>query len=309
MPSEMPGEDELPFEDSLGTELRRAGETFELSGRAALVDGALEQGRRTVRRRRVAAVAGSVLTLALVGGGVTFATGQLGASGDGVNVASSAPVAQTATPTAETPTDAATPTPTAAPEETAKGTPTPSDAPTAGSATATPTAGAGTGEPSPDPDPTSRGTHDAGVPAPPLDYTLLMPTFRALLPDGLTVTDVTDSGGEFASVVVNDGKGRSLVQINVQQDMRDVAHQLYGDATTLPDGTLLATSKKPGEKGGAGVVMWTADSMRPDGMRVVVSAFNSGEQSSPATRKAPALTMDQLTALVTSPEWPKLQQR
>ncbi|MEU5971780.1 hypothetical protein [Streptomyces globisporus] len=302
----MPSEDELPFEDSLGTELRRTGETFELSGRTALVDGALKQGRRTVRRRRVAAVAGSVLTLALVGGGITFATGQLGTSGDGVNVASSGPVGQTATPTAETATDAATPTPSATPEEAA--TVAPSDAPTDGAtATATPTAGTGTGEPSPDP--TSRGTHDAGEPAPPLDHTLLMPTFRALLPEGLTVTDVTDSGGEFASVVVNDGKGRSLVQINVQQDMRDVAHQLYGDATTLPDGTLLATSKKPGEKGGAGVVMWTAGSMRPDGMRVVVSAFNSGEQSSAATRKAPALTMDQLTALVISPEWPKLQQR
>ncbi|MFF2225859.1 hypothetical protein ACFVV7_21380 [Streptomyces globisporus] len=304
----MPSEDELPFEDSLGTELRRTGETFELSGRTALVDGALEQGRRTVRRRRVAAVAGSVLTLALVGGGITFASGQLGTSGDGVNVASSGPVGQTATPTAETATDAATPTPSATPEEAATVAPSPSDAPTAeATATATPTAGTGTGEPSPDP--ASRGTHDAGEPAPPLDYTLLMPTFRALLPEGLTVTDVTDSGGEFASVVVNDGKGRSLVQINVQQDMRDVAHQLYGDATTLPDGTLLATSKKPGEKGGAGVVMWTADSMRPDGMRVVVSAFNSGEQSSAATRKAPALTMDQLTALVISPEWPKLQQR
>ncbi|MEU8451716.1 hypothetical protein ACIQJ8_32300 [Streptomyces globisporus] len=304
----MPSEDELPFEDSLGTELRRTGETFELSGRTALVDGALKQGRRTVRRRRVAAVAGSVLTLALVGGGITFATGQLGTSGAGVNVASSGPVGQTATPTAETATDAATLTPSATPEEAATVAPSPSDAPTDGAtATATPTAGTGTGEPSPDP--TSRGTHDAGEPAPPLDHTLLMPTFRALLPEGLTVTDVTDSGGEFASVVVNDGKGRSLVQINVQQDMRDVAHQLYGDATTLPDGTLLATSKKPGEKGGAGVVMWTADSMRPDGMRVVVSAFNSGEQSSAATRKAPALTMDQLTALVISPEWPKLQQR
>ncbi|MFJ8253231.1 hypothetical protein [Streptomyces sp. NPDC094466] len=55
--------------------------------------------------------------------------------------------------------------------------------------------------------------------------------------------------------------------------------------------------------------MWTADTMRPDGMRVVVSAFNSGDQSSPATRPAPAVTMDRLTALATSPEWPKLQQR
>lgn len=159
----MPSEDELPFEDSLGTELRRTGETFELSGRTALVDGALKQGRRTVRRRRVAAVAGSVLTLALVGGGITFATGQLGTSGDGVNVASSGPVGQTATPTAETATDAATLTPSATPEEAATVAPSPSDAPTDGAtATATPTAGTGTGEPSPDP--TSRGTHDAGEP-------------------------------------------------------------------------------------------------------------------------------------------------
>ncbi|NEB56625.1 hypothetical protein G3I48_30775, partial [Streptomyces griseus] len=66
----MPSEDERPFEDGLGTEIRRAGEAFELSGRAALVDGALEQGRRAVRRRRAVAVAGGVLTLALVGGGV-----------------------------------------------------------------------------------------------------------------------------------------------------------------------------------------------------------------------------------------------
>ncbi|MCI4045307.1 hypothetical protein [Streptomyces sp. TRM75563] len=299
----MPSEDELPFEDGLGTELRRAGESFELSGRAALVDGALEKGRRTVRRRRVAAVAGSVLTLALIGGGVTFATGQLRASGDGADVASSGPIAPAATPTAAS-TDAAAPTPTAAPTDAATAGPSPSDAP---AATSTVTGGSRTGEPSPDP--ASRGTHDAGTPAPPLDYTLLMPTFRALLPEGLTVSDETDGGGEFASVVVDDGKGRSLVQINVQQDMRDVADNLYRDATTRPDGTLLATSKTPGEKGGAGVVMWTADSLRPDGMRVVVSAFNSGEQSSPATRPEPALTMDQLIALVVSPEWPKLQQR
>lgn len=53
-----------------------------------------------------------------------------------------------------------------------------------------------TGEPSPDPAP--RGTHDAGEPAPPLDYSLLMPTFLALLPDGLSVTGETDSGGELA---------------------------------------------------------------------------------------------------------------
>ncbi|MFJ7413566.1 hypothetical protein ACIQWZ_22515 [Streptomyces sp. NPDC098077] len=303
----MPSEDERPFEDGLGTEIRRTGETFELSGRGALVDGALERGRRTVRRRRAAAVAGSVLTLALVGGGVTFATGQLGASGDRANVAGSGPVARTAAPT-DAATDTATPPPTSTAAPTEAATASPSAAPPTPDAPPPTAKGpARTGEPSPDP--ASRGTHDAGEPAPPLDYSLLMPTFLALLPDGLSVTEETDSGGEFASVVVDDGEGRSLVQINVQRDMRDVADHLYGEATTLPDGTLLATSKKPGEKGGQGVVMWTADTMRPDGMRVVVSAFNSGDQSSPATRPAPAVTMDRLTALATSPEWPKLQQR
>ncbi|MEV3896895.1 hypothetical protein OG333_16010 [Streptomyces anulatus] len=276
----MPSEDDLPFEDGLGAELRRAGETFELSGRGAVVDGALERGRRTVRRRRAAAVAGSVLTLALVGGGVTFATGQLSASGDVAGVANSGPAAPTAATFAPTSVAESRPAP-------------PSPAPAASAAK-------DTGKP-------SAPAKDTGAQAPVLDYTLLMPTFRALLPEGLSVGEETDTGGEFASVVVDDGEGRSLVQINVQADMRDVADDLYGEATTLPDGTLLATSKEPGEKGGAGVVQWTADTMRPDGMRVVVSAFNSGAQSTPATRPEPALTMDQLVALATGPQWLELQ--
>ncbi|WP_405190711.1 hypothetical protein OG473_22325 [Streptomyces anulatus] len=296
----MPSEDELPFEDGLGAELRRAGETFELSGRGAVVDGALERGRRTVRRRRAAAVAGSVLTLALVGGGVTFATGQLSASGDVAGVANSGPAAPTAATFAPTSVAESRPAP-----------PSPAPAASAAKDAGKPSPGpkaAGKLSPGPkDAEKPSAPAKDTGAQAPVLDYTLLMPTFRALLPDGLSVGEETDTGGEFASVVVDDGEGRSLVQINVQADMRDVADDLYGEATTLPDGTLLATSKEPGEKGGAGVVQWTADTMRPDGMRVVVSAFNSGAQSTPATRPEPALTMDQLVALATGPQWLELQ--
>ncbi|WNF27768.1 hypothetical protein RI138_13565 [Streptomyces sp. C11-1] len=293
----------MPFEDELSEELRRTGAAFDLTGRTAVVDGALEHGRRALRRRRVAAVAGSVLALALVGGGGAVAAGMLGGPDDVANVASSGP----ATPTAAAPaTDAASPTPT--PEPTDAPTATPSDTPTpTGEPTTTPTDGPRTGEGSPQPP--SPGSEDDGEPAPELDYTLLMPTFLKLLPEGLSVGEKTNGGGEFASVVVDDGKGSTLVQINVQPDMRDVADDLYRDATTLPDGTLLATSKMPGEKGGQGVVWWNADTMRPDGMRVVVSAFNSGAQSTPATRPEPALTMDQLVALATSPEWLKLQQR
>ncbi|MER5988166.1 hypothetical protein [Streptomyces sp. NPDC001787] len=153
------------------------------------------------------------------------------------------------------------------------------------------------------------GTPPAGGQAPELDYGTLMPTFLKLLPKGLPVVEKRHEGGEFAYAVADDGKGRSLVQINVQRDMRDAADALYAGAETLPDGTRLRTTQQPGEKGGEGVVQWTADTMRPDGMRVVVSAFNSGEQSAPATRDEPALTMEQLTALATSPEWLKLQQK
>ncbi|MEV5957386.1 hypothetical protein AB0M11_27075 [Streptomyces sp. NPDC051987] len=130
-------------------------------------------------------------------------------------------------------------------------------------------------------------------------------TLTSLLPKGLkVVAHASDDDGEFTYVVVDDGHGRSLVQVNVQADMSDVAKELFGSGSeTLPDGTRVAEHKGPGEKGGAGVVMWTADTMRTDGFRVVASAFNSGSQQTAATRSAPALTMKQLRALALSPKW------
>ncbi|MCX5398722.1 hypothetical protein [Streptomyces sp. NBC_00102] len=145
-------------------------------------------------------------------------------------------------------------------------------------------------------------------PAPELDYSTLMPTLLKLLPKDVTVVrQEQQDGGEYAEVVVDDGQGQSLLGINVQRDMRDVAGDLYGGAETLPDGTLLAVTQAPGEKGGDGIVQWTADSMRPDGMRVVVMAFNGPRQDGAATRSEPALSIDELKALVTSPKWLKLQ--
>ncbi|GCB46370.1 hypothetical protein [Streptomyces sp. NL15-2K] len=129
-------------------------------------------------------------------------------------------------------------------------------------------------------------------------------TLAGLLPDGLEVVARGAQEAEFAYLVVDDGKGRSLVQINVQPGMSDVAGQLFGaDAETLPSGTKVTTSQRPGEKGGAGVVMWTADTIRTDGLRVVVSAFNSGAQDTAATRETPALTMEQLKEIAVSPKW------
>ncbi|MEV0737523.1 hypothetical protein AB0I51_16415 [Streptomyces sp. NPDC050549] len=130
------------------------------------------------------------------------------------------------------------------------------------------------------------------------------PTLKSLLPKGLTVSDSSGDDTGFGYLVVDDGKGRSLVQVNVQANMSDVEGDLFGsDAEVLSDGTKVATHQGPGEKGGAGVVMWTVDTIRTDGMRVVISAFNSGAQDTPSTRTAPALTMKQLREIALSPKW------
>ncbi|WP_432081416.1 hypothetical protein [Streptomyces sp. WAC 04229] len=134
-------------------------------------------------------------------------------------------------------------------------------------------------------------------------------TLARLLPEKLNVVAQGGQESGYAYVVVDDGRGESLVQINVQHGMGDAADELYGDGETLPDGTRVATRQSPGEKGGSGVVMWTADTLRagPDGFRVVISAFNTGDQNEAATRETPALTMDQLREIALSKEWDALR--
>ncbi|MCX4764673.1 hypothetical protein OG562_27645 [Streptomyces sp. NBC_01275] len=138
----------------------------------------------------------------------------------------------------------------------------------------------------------------------PMTGTIILRKLSLLLPKGLDRVSHGSDETEFGYFVVDDGKGESLVQVNVQRNMSDVADELFGaDAETLADGTRVATRQAPGEKGGAGVVMWTVDTLRTDGTRVVVSAFNSGDQEQAATRAKPALTMDQLRAIAISPRW------
>ncbi|MGW2594206.1 hypothetical protein ACWCXC_28620 [Streptomyces sp. NPDC001515] len=139
-------------------------------------------------------------------------------------------------------------------------------------------------------------------PARGLDGAAILRKLTALLPPSVKVVS-RDGQDEFAYVVVDDGKGASLVQINVQPGMSDAGDLFLADTEELPDGTKVASHQGPGEKGGAGVRMWTVDTLRPDGLRVVVSAFNSGAQNTPATREEPALTMAQLRAVATSPAW------
>ncbi|MFJ9537749.1 hypothetical protein ACIRPX_10880 [Streptomyces sp. NPDC101225] len=149
--------------------------------------------------------------------------------------------------------------------------------------------------------PTARPSASA---SPTPSFAPVAPTLRSLLPKGLTVAESSGDDGGFGYVVADDGKGKSLVQVNVQGGMSDVAGDLFGSgAETLPDGTRVAVHQGPGEKGGAGVVMWTVDTLRTDGTRVVVSAFNSGAQDTAATRTTPVLTIAQLRQIALNPKW------
>jgi hypothetical protein len=108
---------------------------------------------------------------------------------------------------------------------------------------------------------------------------------------------------------VDDGRGRSLVQINVRHGMADSAGQLYAGGEIRSDGTRLVTRQGPGEKAGFGVVIWSVDTLRPgaEGFRVVIGAFNTGDQNKDATRDAPAPTMEQLRKNTLSEEWDALR--
>ncbi|MEU6161738.1 hypothetical protein [Streptomyces sp. NPDC047130] len=145
-----------------------------------------------------------------------------------------------------------------------------------------------------------------GTDTPPADPSgkAIRRTLVSLLPDDVEVVDQGGQDTQYAFLVLDDGQGASLVQINVQADMSDVEDQLFGaDAETLPDGTKVVERRGPGEKGGEGVVKWTVDTIRPDGRRVVISAFNSGAQHTDATRETPALTVEELRDIATDPRW------
>ncbi|MFI1713927.1 hypothetical protein [Streptomyces litmocidini] len=132
-------------------------------------------------------------------------------------------------------------------------------------------------------------------------------TLRSLLPRGATVT--SHGGGDgHGYVVVDDGKGASMVGVDVQPTAGSVVAELFSGSgvVTLPDGTKVKSTQELGEKGGEGVVRWNVDTLSPKGFRVIVSAYNSGTQYEAATRAEPALTMEQLKAIALSPKWRKL---
>jgi hypothetical protein len=76
--------------------------------------------------------------------------------------------------------------------------------------------------------------------------------------------------------------------------------------THLPDGSTLRTSLQRSDYGGGTGMMWTADLVRADHVRVVAFATNGSdvtERDEKITRTQPVLTVAQLEAVVRQPWW------
>lgn len=54
------------------------------------------------------------------------------------------------------------------------------------------------------------------------------------------------------------------------------------------------------------MVRWTVDSLRKNGLRVTVTAYNTADPSGAATRETPALTLEQLQSIALHPKWHEL---
>ncbi|GLX20630.1 hypothetical protein Slala02_40280 [Streptomyces lavendulae subsp. lavendulae] len=114
---------------------------------------------------------------------------------------------------------------------------------------------------------------------------------------------VADRGGDggYGYVVLDDGKGRSLVELRVQQ-VKD-STGFPADATAQADGVRAKVTQGPAGENAPGVVRWTVDTLRPGGMRITVSAYNAPKQTGPASRSAPALTVEQVKEVALNRHW------
>ncbi|MFA7762217.1 hypothetical protein [Streptomyces sp. NRRL S-448] len=120
---------------------------------------------------------------------------------------------------------------------------------------------------------------------------------------GITVPIVSKGGqGTYGYVVLDDGKGKSLVEINVQSHANPSGFTGNPAVTTESDGTKVKVTAGPGEKNKS-VTQWKVDTLRKDGLRVLVTAFSTADQNGPATRPSPALTMAQLRQIALAPDW------
>ncbi|MDX6762751.1 hypothetical protein SIN09_25900 [Streptomyces sp. F8] len=142
--------------------------------------------------------------------------------------------------------------------------------------------------------------HGSGAGTAPKDRGAADALESLLTPVGIPVAS-RGGEGSYGYAVLDDGKGLSLVQLNVSQG-ESISGFTAAGVTTEPDGTQVKITQGPAEKG-RGVLQWTVDTLRVNGLRVTVSGFNTANQSGAATRRTPAVTLEQLKEIALAPGW------
>ncbi|MEU8776326.1 hypothetical protein [Streptomyces sp. NPDC048606] len=126
---------------------------------------------------------------------------------------------------------------------------------------------------------------------------------------GIPVVDRGGDGG-YGYVVLDDGKGGSLVELSIKRpaDGRDgsTGADFSSGTTAQPLGVLMKTSQGPARGAPSGTVEWTVDTLRSNGVRVTVSVYNAHRQTGAPSRAVPALTMERLKEVALSRKWPEV---
>ncbi|MFE3269289.1 hypothetical protein [Streptomyces sp. NPDC059215] len=126
-----------------------------------------------------------------------------------------------------------------------------------------------------------------------------------LLPASRMRTSNEGGSEGFGHVVIDDGKGQSLIAVNVQRWNKNASEmkQLFKKATRLADGTLVIVQQGAAPEGGTHAVQWSVDTLRKDGLRVIVSVVNAPAYHMAADRPTPALTIQQIRHIALDKSW------
>lgn len=123
----------------------------------------------------------------------------------------------------------------------------------------------------------------------------------ALLPSGLTHSS-PPGGQQSGQLWVDDGRGKSLIEVHVsrQSSTTAIRSHVFAGTTPLADGTLIQSRQAPpGTDPGHQAV----NVLRPDGLYVTIMQWQAPSQNAPSTRTTPILTLTQLRAIATNSQW------
>ncbi|SFT31412.1 hypothetical protein [Streptomyces sp. ok210] len=129
-------------------------------------------------------------------------------------------------------------------------------------------------------------------------------TIKSLLPAGI---EAGREGGDvgFGHIVVDDGRGESLIGVDVQQWKAGNAdlEKMFRESKRLANGVRIRVVKRPSSRGGKGATELVVDTLDKNGFRVRVTELNARSYHLPASRTDDALNQQQLRQIALDEAW------